>query len=487
MLVCFIPVWATGVAERREHPVQGRTLYVSPKGSPTGDGSSDKPLDVFTALSDKGPAKPGDTILLTGGVYDGKMTGTSRVPFELSVSGSATNPVKIMPAPGESAHLNGTVLVTSSYAQFINLDIGDLSWDPTQKQHQTAAALDARGGKGAKFINCNFFGGSQGAATWTAAEDLEIYGSLIHDFGTVEETGRGHGHAWYAQNKAGTKVFASNIAYRGYGWNVHIYTQEGDIEGFEIIDNICFIAGALKPDQTVDNYLISGYRPANRIRMVGNLGYQPSNLDKWRPNARLSSYGEASNGTAVFKDNYLMGAPIGLLVGLWNDVTVEGNTLWAFDALVDVSGVATPGANYKFDKNTYIANGVKEPFKVRGGNLTFEKWQALGFDRGGSLVQRPGGRPEGTRVFVVPNRHQKGRANVGVFNWDGKSEVTVDLSSVLSKGQKFKVYNCLDIKQTISMAKPILELTYTGSAITIPMRRDKVSPQFESLLVVPVS
>jgi len=465
-----------------------KLIYVAPKGTSTGDGTRNKPLDIFTALSERSPARPGDTIILMGGTYEGKMAGSSRVPFELGVSGTAGSPVRIIPAPGESAHLNGTSLVTSSYAEYIELDIGDSNWEPSQKQHQTGAALEVRAGAGTKIINCNIFGGSLGMAAWTPAVDLEIYGSLIHDFGSLEETGRGHGHAWYAQNKEGTKVFANNIAYRGYGWNVHIYTQGGDIQGFDIIDNICYIAGALKPDQTVDNYLISGYRPADRIRMIGNVGYQPSNIDKWRPNARLSSYGEGTNGYAVFKDNYLMGAPIGLLVGLWKNLTIEGNTFWAYDTLIEINSAPAGliGKNYKLNKNTYIDNGVKAPFKAQGGNLSFDKWQALGFDTEGNLVQRQNGRPGGTRVFLFPNKYRKGRANIGVFNWDSKTEVAVDLSSVLSKGKRFRIYNCLDIKQTISMARPVLEFTYTGSEIKLPMRRDKVAPDFESFLLLPV-
>jgi hypothetical protein len=465
-----------------------RTLYVSPKGSPTGDGARDKPLDLARALSDKSPAAPGDTILLLGGVYEGEMAGTSRVPFKLGVSGTAASPVRIMPAPGQSAHLNGTVYVTSSYAHYLNLEIGDLDWEPSQKKHKTEPALDVRSGSGTKFINCNFFGGAMGTAGWTPAIDLEIYGSLIHDFGSVEETGRGHGHAWYSQNKEGTKVFQSNIAYRGYGWNVHIYTQEGDIQGFDIIDNICYIAGALKPEQTVDNYLISGYRPADRIRMIGNVGYQPSNIDKWRPNARLSSYGEASNGSAVFKSNYLMGAPVGLLLGLWNNATVEDNTIWAYDTLVDITAASRDavGKNYKINRNTYIENGSATPFKALSGNLSFKQWQALGFDPQGSMVQGKDGGPTGSKVFLFPNKYEKGRANLGIFNWANKVAVGVDLSSVLGRGQKYRIYNCLDIKQTISSAKAVLEGTYTGAEVTIPMRRDKVSPNFETFLVLPV-
>jgi hypothetical protein len=548
------------MAQETPGPQPGRTVYVSPTGTRDGNGSKDKPLDIFTAISEASPARPGDVILLNGGIYEGKMDGITRVPFQLAASGQAGKPLRIMSVPGQSAHLNGTVKITGSYVECVGLDIGDLQWDPGQTQHKNEAVIDARDGTGSKIINCNIFGGLMGTATWTAALNFEIYGSLIHDFGYLEEGARGHGHAWYAQNKEGTKVFSNNIAYRGYGWNVHLYTQEGDIQGFDIIENLCYIPGSLNPQQTVDNYLISGYRPADRVRMIGNVGYQPSNLDKWRPDARLNSYAEITNGTALVKDNYLMGAPIALLIGPWNDITIEGNTFWAYDTFMALSPAPSGDAvrNYKVDKNTYINNRVarvpgtsglyslliylllllvlvviffyavnkylkrfrvvliggpavvvvillvsfvmglpdsgadlrlwlKEPFTGPGGNLSFRNWQALGFDKEGQMVEGDNGRPVGTKVFVVPNKYEKGRANVGVFNWDGRSEVGVDLSTVLTKGQHFRIYNCLDIKQTIQMAKPILETTFDGAEIKMPMRRDQISPDFESFLVMPLS
>ncbi len=50
--------------------VLGRDLYVAPNGSPRGDGSQNKPLDLNTVLSEKSPAKPGDTVYLKGGRDD---------------------------------------------------------------------------------------------------------------------------------------------------------------------------------------------------------------------------------------------------------------------------------------------------------------------------------------------------------------------------------------------------------------------------------
>ena len=87
--------------------------------------------------------------------------------------------------------------------------------------------------------------------------------------------------------------------------------------------------------------------------------------------------------------------------------------------------------------------------------LTFAEWQQLGLDSNSTMLPGRNGKPTGTKVFVFPNKYAKGRANVAVFNWDGKDTVVVDLSGALAKGQKYVVYNCLDIRQTIERAKPV--------------------------------
>ncbi|HUT37537.1 MAG TPA: hypothetical protein VNE39_28920 [Planctomycetota bacterium] len=481
-----------------------REVHVSPAGTPEGDGSKERPLDVFTALSAKSPAQPGDTILLAGGVYEGKMDGIKRIPFALAVSGTKEKPIRVTPVAGQSAHLNGTAALTSSYAEYVGLEIGDLKWDATQKEHKAETALNATGGTGAKVINCNLFGGAMGTGCWSPAVGLELYGCLIHDFGYLDPRGgRGHGHAYYAQNEKGTKVFQHNIAYRGCGWNVHVYTQGGQITGFDLLENICYIAGAYKPGQTMDNYLIYGYVPADRIRLIGNVGYQPTDVERWRPNARMSHLKAVQNLTGEVRDNYLAGAFYGLSLGDWKKIEVTGNTIWSTGIHVEISSSPTGSAlgkreakpdlsGYKLDGNTYIANGKGKTFyhgasenKVEAELLTFAQWQALGLDKTSKVEPGKNGKPTGTRVFVFPNKYQKGRANVAIFNWDGHDKVEVDLSSVLGQGQMFRVYNCLDIKQTLGQAKPVLEGKHAGGKLAFPIRKDRVSPDFDAFLVIP--
>jgi len=494
-------------------------LYVSPTGTADGTGTKAKPLDILTAISAQSPAQPGDTIYLLGGIYNGLMTQDvqhipTRVPFDVKVSGAADKPIRIRPVPGAAALLNGSVQLNASYLHLINLDIGDLEWDPWQLKHKNPTALNALTGESAKVINCNIFGGAMGSGCWSTAKNLELYGNLIHDFGylipdpsdSTKRKGRGHGHCYYAQNEEGTKIFQDNIAYRGCGWNVHIYTQSGMIKGFDVIDNICYIAGAYVAGQNMDNFLCYGKTKADRIRFIGNVAYQPRSLEAWRPNARLANvYTPQLNGTAIVRDNYFIGAVYGLSLSKWENITVASNTFWSTGVFMEISSSATGSGiptqpdkpdltGYHVDNNTYFDNGRTNVFyygnkegKKDEDLSTFAQWQALGLDTHSQVLPDKVGKPTGTKVFVYANKYQPGRAQVGIFNWDGKDQVEVDLFSALKAGQKFAVYNCLDISQTLAQAKSILTATYTGKAVPFPLRKDKISPDFDAFLVVPVN
>ena len=85
LLLLFIPLGiAVGAAF-------GREIHVGPRGSPGGDGSRARPLDLATAISDAERVQPGDTVWLTGGTYRG--------PFDIgkSPSGTADKPIGSSP------------------------------------------------------------------------------------------------------------------------------------------------------------------------------------------------------------------------------------------------------------------------------------------------------------------------------------------------------------------------------------------------------
>jgi hypothetical protein len=488
----------------------GREIYVAPKGAPQGDGSRQRPIDLGTALSEKGPAAPGDTIYLKAGQYDGPIGKTDegvprRIPFAPRISGQPCRPIVVAPEPGAAAHINGTLALGEiEHVHFVGLEIGDLEWDPLRRKHVNETAVNT-GGAGLKVVNCNIFGGAMGMGLWRPAVDLEVYGCLIHDFGYYSDTLRGSGHAAYIQNDRGTKRFEHNVAYRGCGWNYDLYTQGGEVKGIDLIENIGYLASWHKPGQVGFNFGLTGFKPAERIRFIGNVGYHSRAAEqRWRSNMRLmASKPEAFHRDAVVKDNYVMGTFRALVLGRWQDIEVTGNTFWATDFLTEISSAPSGSGipenpprpdpkGYRVDRNTYFDNGKPRPFVYSAREnphdeetLSFAQWQAQGLDKHSRMLPGKDGRPTGTKVFVFPNKIVKGRAHVAVFNWDRLDRIEVDLSKVLTAGQKYLVYNCLDVKQTLARAKPALRGTYAGGPIRFPAMKDPSSPDFDAFLLLP--
>ena len=198
-----------------------------------------------------------------------------------------------------------------------------------------------------------------------------------------------------------------------------------------------------------------------------------------------------------------MGAYRGMTIGLWKDFQFTGNTFWATGFLNELSsGPSGSGItehpelpdlkNYRVDRNTYYDNGKEKPF-IYGRHenatpeeqLTFAQWQALGLDKNGQVLPGRKGKPTGTKVFVFDNKYEAGRGNIAVFNWDGKDAVEADLSKVLKPGQAYRIYNCLDIPQTIGLAKPLTRAAFDGKLVSLPMRKAAECPDFDAFLVLP--
>ena len=75
--------------------------YISPTGSPSGNGTIDSPWDLKTALDHPPAVQPGDTIWLRGGTYGYDYGGSWLL--ESYLSGTVDAPITVRQYPGESA------------------------------------------------------------------------------------------------------------------------------------------------------------------------------------------------------------------------------------------------------------------------------------------------------------------------------------------------------------------------------------------------
>lgn len=84
----------------RKYGNEGEALYVSPDGLPSGVGTREQPLDIYTAVK---YVQPGQTIILLGGTY--KLINT--VKTERGISGTADKPIRMIADP-ETSRASGT-------------------------------------------------------------------------------------------------------------------------------------------------------------------------------------------------------------------------------------------------------------------------------------------------------------------------------------------------------------------------------------------
>jgi len=453
-------------------PATGKEWYLAPTGHAGAAGTMADPLDLGSVLAGTSAVGPGDTAWLLEAVYPGPESGGRRTAFVSYLSGTPAEPIILRGEPGKRVTLDGWMEIRGHDAWYWGFEVADSRFvDRTE----AGASLSGTGvnvlAPRSKFINLHVHQATMGFGFWSAAENAEVYGCITNDFGYAGPV-RGHGHAVYAQNAVGTKRIADNIMFDGYGWNLHVYTERGQVQGFDIEGNIAFAPGMKIDDDPKDNYLLSAYQPMDRINFVHNVGHHPE-TGGWRPNARLSTYGP-KNGTAAIQGNYLMGLR-GLLVEQWNQVTVTGNTVWGPDRVLELT--YGPSDAWTVDNNTYIAPAGAGMFD---DGMTFSAYQAAsGFDAHSTLIDA--GRPTTNYVFVRPNQYEPGRGHVAVFDWERLGTVPVDLSAVVPVGWHYRVHNVQDL-----YGPPVAAGVYGGGSVSLPMLGASIAPEFDAFLVTSV-
>jgi len=127
----------------------------------------------------------------------------------------------------------------------------------------------------------------------------------------------------------------------------------------------------------------------------------------------------------------------------------------------------TSASDYHWDNNTYFGPTPGALFSWNGKGLNFSQWRdATGFDRSSSFTANS---PSGVKVVVRPNRYEKGRANIAIYNWDHKASVSVDVSQVLQAGDAYELRDVQDL-----FGAPVLAGKYSGGPLQVPMTPGKM-------------
>jgi hypothetical protein len=138
-----------------------------------------------------------------------------------------------------------------------------------------------------------------------------------------------------------------------------------------------------------------------------------------------------------------------------NVVLMDRNYLLMFDKLPDQNVKA-----YDWNDNTYYGSG--KWFYSGKETDDIAEWRAMsGLDSNSKQIS---GRPTGVWKIVRPNKYERGRANIAIYNWDLLDEVGVDLSPFLSEGDRYEIRDVQDY-----FGAPVTTGTYDGKLVQIPM------------------
>lgn len=388
-------------------PLPSGGYHVTTLGSAEGDGSPDNPWDLAFALAHPDNVLPGDTIWIHGGIYEGSFTS--------HLAGEEGSPIYVKAWPGDSVIIDGatseddTIIFEGSYTEYHNLEITNTNQNRTGGRPGTFV-----NGNNVKIINCHIHD-TGGGGYWSGAVDMELYGTLIYNNG-YDDTDRAHGHGVYSQNLEGTKLIENNIIFSNFSFGIHIYTEGGDIQGYDIAGNIWFQSGssASGDDTLKDNCLIGGLQPASRIMLRENMGWAAGPSHR---GLRLG-YSYSPNDDITMINNYLSGATF--FAQAWNSITMTGNTF-----LGDVTGVDL----LDFPDNVHVTQ-----------------------------------QPVENKIFIRPNRYEPGRAHIAVYNWTFVETQSIDLSSVLNVGEAYEIRNAQNWH-----AGPVLSGIFDGNPIILPL------------------
>lgn len=425
---------------------RGRSWYVAPDGRPTGSGTEESPLDLVTALSTRSPARPGDIVWLTGGVYRGS--------FDSHLRGLPNSPIIVRQVPGERAILDSNHGVRNAPDGALNLKVdGGYAWywgfevansdGKRTSADATAFPTDLYRANGinvyasnVKIINVVIHDVENGMFVGDAPTNVEVNG-VMSFFNGHEAPDTSWGHGIYVQNqsRAEPRLVRDTITAFNFSHGLHAYGG-GDrgLNAIRLEGNISFQNGAVSRFGYVRNLLLGGVSTA--IDAVVNRNYTYFARTDGENNVGWS--GGAPG--AIVTDNYFAGGRRSLVVsGRGLPDRMSGNSFY---------GLAMPSS---------LASAYPT-------NLFYDNQ-----------------RPSRLEYFIRPNQYEPGRAHIVVYNWPQQAELSVDLASVgLRNGARFEIRDAMDY-----FGPPVVSDFYAGKPVTIPLRARSMARPVGTLQAAP--
>ena len=399
--------------------------FASPTGRANALGTLQDPLALQNAIGENSPLQAGDKLWLLEGLYSGafvsKIRGTSALPIQIR---PLRNARVVLDGRGSNA---SALRIDGQWVEYYGLEIASSS-TARVSQERGSSPSDISGNSGMTIFAANTLvanciihdnlGG--GISSWRTSGEAnsELYGNIIYNNGWTAPD-RGHGHAIYIQNRSGYKKMTNNIIFFGFATGIHAYTEGGQINNFDIEENVWFMTGASDPrsSQKKDNCLVGGFQPVKNLLLKNNIGYSENGRG-----TRIGYGGSVVGQDAVLENNYL--SENFWVAGEWDSLTLSNTTI--------LRG----------------RTGSSQSFVTDLGDNTFEEQPPV----------------SGKKVFVQANAYDPLRARVAIFNNDEDDTIDVDLSAILQEGEAYRVHSVFDL-----FGAPMFSGVYDGNLVAFSM------------------
>src|SRR5437016_4258294 len=205
-------------------------FFVSPSGSPSGNGSFANPWDLATALSGPAAVTPGSTIWLRGGTYTNPADPRG---FESKLTGTADTPIVVRQFPGERATVTRTLLVTGPYTWFWGFEVTNPAPQPPEALHGVNVHAP-----GTKLINLVVHDATDdGIFIWPQATGAEVNGSIVYNNGRTDNLT----HGIYCKSATATLLLKDNIVFDNWAFGFHCFANDGPyIQNIDVEGNVAF-------------------------------------------------------------------------------------------------------------------------------------------------------------------------------------------------------------------------------------------------------
>jgi hypothetical protein len=444
--------------------------YVSPTGSPYGDGSPDNPWDLSTALGST-LVEPGHTVWIADGIYHGPFVKPA-IP-----SGIEGKPIIYRAMPGHRVTLTADKMEqivlrnNADYVWFWGLEV---TIDGAEELGLWGNAVKQDEGIGAKYINMVVHDCPNRSGFYVSGVGTEFYGCLSYRNGRWAD---GFAHGLYCQNRPDDindlkdlpwMNFFDCIAFDNFGWGIHSYAEYSNMANM-------LYDGVVAYGNGVGNFISGGNGHDDNFIVRNCFTYFPHNE---RTNAEFG-YNSAFNGSLIIENSAFIGGECVVSLHNWQDLAFQNNTCYTPNGLL--MNITTPEAEiqYIFDNNRYY---IDDSYLASLNGLDYRTLVLWQQETGWDLDSiNDVGEPKDVWLFFRPNKYEPDRAFLIIYNWQGSETVSIALSKLWGV-KKYKQYQYKIISVDDIWGEPIAEGTIDDKYIKLDMT-GAYAPQFACFLV----